>query len=460
MLTGRRVAPHLNTFMSFLLSPDLYVKKFGIILIIIACVLVSGCTEYILSQGSLSIQSDPSGAGIYLDGEFKGTTPAGIHAISSGTHQIELRHDNYPSWNTNVSVITAQTVNITADLSDNLIPVVSIDCSPVLRTNASAGTNPSVLPGSTRCLYKQGEPITIAGTAVRPHPKSNPAVTFVLSRADHSPVFSPLEYSTRINDDTTFAFVIGNTTLPGGTYTITAQIPAGANASVNIAVESPSDTNIRILKEIVASYHATHTYSLPDFYVCADMALDVWNMVRTRGIPAKIAVGNVGQAAAKVNEYNHAWVVAEYSPGDWIAMETTGGYLVPNEVGYYRGIFFETPKDFKTYLDLMKDYNSEVSRIAAIAKDYNAKVEEYNTESAKLNAAVATYNNDYANRALTLSQYQASQTLKSEIDTRRLTVTRLKGELDQLANSLAAEEQVFTGIKSQMDVIVEQGKTL
>jgi len=436
------------------------VKSSGIILLIIACVLVSGCTEYILSQGSLAIQSDPPGAGIYLDGEFKGTSPVVIHAISSGAHQIELRHDEYPSWNTNISVLTAQTVNITADLSDNLIPAVSIDCSAGLQTNASAGTNMTALPDSTRCLYKQGEPITIFGTAVRPHPKSNPVVTFVLYRADHSPVFSPVEYTTRINEDTTFAFVIGNTTLPGGTYTITAQIPAGANASVNIAVESPSDTNIRILREIVASYHATHTYSLPDFYVCADMAQDVWNMVRTRGIPAKIAVGNIGQPSAKVNEYNHAWVVAEYSPGDWIAMETTGGYLVPKDVGYYRGIFFETPKDFKTYLDLMKDYNSEVSRIAAITDDYNAKAKEYNAESANLNAAVAAYNSNYANRALTTSEYQASLTLKSEIDARRLTVTRMKGELDQLANSLASEQQIFANIKSQMDVIVEQGKTL
>jgi hypothetical protein len=428
------------------------VTRHWIIVIIIACVLVSGCTEYILSQGSLSVQSDPSGAGIYLDGEFKGTTPAVIHAIPAGTRQIELRHEKYPLWDTNVSIIAAQTINITADLSDNLVPFVSVDCI--------TGQNASAQPGGTRCLYRQGETIKIFGTAVRPHPKADPYVTFVLNRGDEISGFSPLRYDTRINNDTTFTFAIANTTLPGGIYTVTATIPAGASASVNITVESPSDTNIRILRQIVEEYHATHTYTLPDFYVCADMAQDVWNMVETRGMQAKIAAGNIEQPDANVKDYNHAWVLAQYAPGDWIAMETTGGYLVPNNPGYYRGIFFASPKDFKTYLDLMQDYNSEVGRITTIADQYNAKVTEYNTALSTYNTLVNTYNNDYANRALSSAAYQQSLALKSELDAERLAVTRLRGELDQLGISLAAEREVFAGIKSRMDELVEKGKNL
>ena len=427
-------------------------KRHWIIFLLIACVLVSGCTEYILSQGALSVQSDPSGAGIYLDGEFKGTTPAVIHAIPAGTRQIELRYEKYPPWDANVSVITGQTINITADLSDNLVPFVSVDCI--------ASQNASVQPALTGCLYKQGETIKISGTAVRPHPKTNPNVTFVLSRADSSSGFVPVRFVTRINNDTTFTFAIGNTTLPGGTYTITATIPAGARASVNISVESPADTNIRILRQIVEEYHATHTYSLPDFYVCADMAQDVWNMVETRGIQAKIAAGNIELPNADVKDYNHAWVLAQYSPGTWIAMETTGGYLVPNNPAYYRGIFFANPKDFKDYLDLMQDYNNEVERITNLTNNYNAKVTEYNAALSKYNNLVDTYNNDYANRALSSAAYQQSIALKSELDAQRLTVTRLRGELDQLTLSLASENQVFAGIKSRMDMLVEKGKNL
>jgi len=428
------------------------VKRHWIIVLIIACVLVSGCTEYILSQGSLSVQSDPSGAGIYLDGEFKGTTPAVIHTIPAGTRQIELRHEKYPPWNTNVSVITAQTANITADLSDNLVPFVSVDCV--------TGQNASTLPGATRCLYKQGEAIKIFGTAVRPHPKADPFITFTFSRADNTSGFSPVRYETRINNDTTFSFAITNTTMPGGTYTVTAAIPAGASASVIVTVESPSDTNIRILRQIVEDYHATHTYTLPDFYVCADMAQDVWNMVETRGIPAKIAAGNIKEPGADVKDYDHAWVLAQYAPGEWIAMETTGGYLVPNNPGYYSGIFFKNPKDFKTYLDLMQDYNSEVGRIATLVDQYNAKVTEYNTALSTYNSLIDRYNNEYANRALSSAAYQESLALKAELDAERLTVTRLKGELDQLGISLAAERGVFAGIKSRMDALVEKGKSL
>ena len=423
-----------------------------IIVFIIACVLVSGCTEFILSQGSLSVQSDPSGAGIYLDGEFKGTTPAVIHAIPAGTRQIELRHEKYPPWNTSVSVITAQTMNITADLSDNLVPFVSVDCI--------TGQNASAQPGVPRCLYKQGETIIITGTAVRPHPKADPFVTLILRCAGTGTIFPEQRYDTRINDNTTFMFAMTDVTLPGGTCTVTATTPFGTNASVNVTIESPADTNIRILRQIVEEYHATHTYSLPDFYVCADMAQDVWNMVETRGIPAKIAAGNIEQPDAQVNEYNHAWVLAQYSPGEWMAMETTAGHLVPNNPGYYRGIFFKNPKDFKTYLDLMQDYNSEVGRITTLADQYNAKVTEYNTALSSYNTLIDTYNTKYANRALSSAVYQQSLALKNELDAQRLQVTRLRGELDQLTLSLAAEKQVFSDIKSQMDALVEKGKNL
>jgi flagellar basal body-associated protein FliL len=54
--------------------------------------------------------------------------------------------------------------------------------------------------------------------------------------------------------------------------------------------ESQTGRNVRIANEIVANYHKTHTYSLNDFYICADMASDVWDMLKTQGINAKIQI--------------------------------------------------------------------------------------------------------------------------------------------------------------------------
>ena len=53
--------------------------------------------------------------------------------------------------------------------------------------------------------------------------------------------------------------------------------------------------------KILSDYHKTHSYigteagAAQDIFVCGDMACDVWDMVRTQGIEAKIVAGNVEQ---------------------------------------------------------------------------------------------------------------------------------------------------------------------
>jgi hypothetical protein len=119
------------------------------------------------------------------------------------------------------------------------------------------------------------------------------------------------------------------------------------------------DQNIETAKTIVEEYHKTHTYSLPDMFVCAQMSQDVWDMVETRGINATIEVGSVDQNISSIQEADHAWVLAEVSPGEWIAVETTAGYLVCADPGicavdnprYYTGWSFNTPKALQDYLN-------------------------------------------------------------------------------------------------------------
>ncbi len=120
--------------------------------------------------------------------------------------------------------------------------------------------------------------------------------------------------------------------------------------------------NIALVKEIIEKYHATHTYSLNDLYVCGDMSSDVWDMLKTQGINAKIEIGNVDQDISDIKDSNHAWVLAEVAPGSWVALETTGGYLVcsnenycpVNNPRYYSGWSFDSPKEFKDALDKLK----------------------------------------------------------------------------------------------------------
>lgn len=106
---------------------------------------------------------------------------------------------------------------------------------------------------------------------------------------------------------------------------------------------------IAVLAQIVSDYHKSHTYSMADRFVCGDMACDVWNMVKTKGIEAKIEVGNVERDITSLREADHAWVMAETAPGKWLALEATAGHVVyPNDnPRYYWGWSFDSPRQFK-----------------------------------------------------------------------------------------------------------------
>jgi hypothetical protein len=141
---------------------------------------------------------------------------------------------------------------------------------------------------------------------------------------------------------------------------------------------------VATLTKIVSTYHKTHKYLTNDtgnyIYVCGDMACDVWDMVFSEGIHAKILAGNVNEDITSIAQANHAWVLAEISDGDWLALETTGGYAVRfNEnKRYFFGCRFSTPKDYRDFEHLKRQYNEALSKGRAAEDAYNSLVTEYN----------------------------------------------------------------------------------
>ena len=121
--------------------------------------------------------------------------------------------------------------------------------------------------------------------------------------------------------------------------------------------QSQYEKNVEIVTEISQDYHSKHTYlgtltgQSSSIYVCVDMAKDVWNMIETRGIHAIINVGNVDKDISSISEANHAWVMAEVGPDNWLAVETTGGYVVHKSENprYYTAIKFDTPADLNKF---------------------------------------------------------------------------------------------------------------
>ena len=136
-------------------------------------------------------------------------------------------------------------------------------------------------------------------------------------------------------------------------------------------------TPIEIAESIVRQYHETHVYSEYDLFVCSDMALDVWNMLKAQGINAIIQIGNVGEAIQSIAEANHAWVLAETSPGQYLALETTSGYAVRDNPLYYQGWSFHSPRRFKRYVELRHEYNIRVHLVERYGAAHDLLLDAY-----------------------------------------------------------------------------------
>lgn len=179
------------------------------------------------------------------------------------------------------------------------------------------------------------------------------------------------------------------------------------------------------------------------------MAIDVWNMVETQGINAEIAVGNVDNSNADWTEYNHAWVLAEVSPDTWLALEATGGYVTYDE-NYYRGYFFKNPREFKEYLELMKEYNAQIDRINQLLAEGSDTYDELVKETDYYQELVNEYNRKYAERLLSPAEYQDSLSLQSRIYAQGIVVTRVEGKVEQLVYTIDEENKRLTEITNEL----------
>lgn len=73
--------------------------------ILAAAILLAGCIATIPGEkGTLELTSSPTGAEIYLDNQYRGTTPSTIAGVEPGTHTLEYRMNGYSSWSSAITV--------------------------------------------------------------------------------------------------------------------------------------------------------------------------------------------------------------------------------------------------------------------------------------------------------------------------------------------------------------------
>lgn len=141
-------------------------KIFFIAAVILAVFMVLvpavAANDPVLGGGNLDLKSSPSGANVYVDGAFAGTTPVSGYSVTSGEHRIRFALEGYEMYETTVTVNQLSSITVNAVLSPISTGSLSIESIP---SNASVridgvyqGTTPlkeNVAPGSHRVVIEK-----------------------------------------------------------------------------------------------------------------------------------------------------------------------------------------------------------------------------------------------------------------------------------------------------------------
>jgi len=159
-----------------------------------------------------------------------------------------------------------------------------------------------------------------------------------------------------------------------------------APAEISTAPVPQKPDKMQIIERIAAIYKATHSYTMEGGFVCLDMAIDVWNQLKTNGIEAKIMGGTIQENITAWNyrqlamEGNHAWVVATVGPNEKVAIETTAGRVIKkgstDAAPYFKGIAFDDPAQVKRFEQLRKLTAGNCRDANDLANDFNKYINE------------------------------------------------------------------------------------
>jgi len=107
-----------------------------IILISLSLCFFCGCSSKTSSNlGTLDVSSSPLGAEVYLDNQYKGTTPVVITDVTPGNHIVELRLRGYEIWSTSGTIEEGGSAQVQASL-------IPLSTTPPTETSESLTLTP------------------------------------------------------------------------------------------------------------------------------------------------------------------------------------------------------------------------------------------------------------------------------------------------------------------------------
>lgn len=132
---------------------------------------------------------------------------------------------------------------------------------------------------------------------------------------------------------------------------------------------------------IARKYNEDHSYSIADRFVCIDMAIDVWNQLKTAGIHAVFRMGNLDFDFPErffmddLRRINHIWLLVFIADGKWVPLETTSGQLItpdhPSFKRYWQGPWLKTPAQ-------VKDFEKERNRVCESCEIAEQAIKDFN----------------------------------------------------------------------------------
>jgi len=113
------------------------------------------------TTGTLDIRSTPSGAGIYVQGEYFGVTPMVFEGLSEGSYQVKVTKNGYYDDTRRTTVTAGKTTTVSATLT--AVPQTPVTGSLDVRSTPSGA---SVYIDDT---YKGVTPKVVSGVSAGPH---------------------------------------------------------------------------------------------------------------------------------------------------------------------------------------------------------------------------------------------------------------------------------------------------
>ncbi|MDD4127533.1 MAG: PEGA domain-containing protein [Methanomicrobium sp.] len=233
------------------------------------------------TYGTISIKSSPSGASVYLDGNYQGQTPTTVSGVTKGAHTIELNKAGYNEWVGQVTIYSGQTSTIYPTLEPITTPstgTLYVTSTPggayiyldgsyegvtpysgsYVIDNVNAGTHTLTLKLSGYKDATTSVSVLGGGTATASIPLTQQGSTVTTGTLDLSS--TPTGANVFINNEykgiSPFSLTLG-----AGQYQVTFRLPGYTDSTTTATVNAGATSTI--LGSLVPTSQQTQSGSLP-----------------------------------------------------------------------------------------------------------------------------------------------------------------------------------------------------